>query len=85
MLFAKDLRRPPNDLRFLFALGVESGATDQMLFDNFKDARRDEGDTDDSIRLKIETILDRLRSTMHPFLIESVCASASNEGLSLPV
>jgi hypothetical protein len=30
MLLAKDLRRPPSDVRFLFALGAESGATDQM-------------------------------------------------------
>jgi hypothetical protein len=27
------LRRPPGDLRFIFTLGVESGASHQMLFD----------------------------------------------------
>jgi hypothetical protein len=55
------------------------------LFDDFKDILRDEGDTDDSIRPKIETMLGRLRSTMRAFQIESVCASASNEGPSLPL
>jgi hypothetical protein len=54
-----------------------------MLFDDFKDDMRDEGDTDDSIRRKIETIIGRLRSTMHPFLIEGVCSRTSYEGLSL--
>jgi hypothetical protein len=82
MLLAKDLRKPPSDLRFLFALSVESGAIDQMLFDDFNDAMRDEGDTHDSIRRKIETILGRLRSTMHSFRIDSVSASGSNEVLS---
>jgi hypothetical protein len=85
MLLARDLCRSASDLRFPFALGFESGATDQMLFDDFQDAMRNEGDTDDSIRLKIETILGLLRSTMHPFLIESLCASASNEGFRLPL
>jgi hypothetical protein len=83
MLFARDLRRPPSDLRFLFALGVQSGAIDQMLFDDFKDDTRDEGDRDDSIRRKMETIIGRLRSIMHPFTIEGLCSSTSYEGLSL--
>jgi hypothetical protein len=85
MLLAKDLRRSPSprDLRFLFALGFESEATDQMLFDVFKDAIRDEGDTDDSIRWKIKTIIGHLRSTMDPFQLEGLCPSTSHEGLSL--
>jgi UDP-N-acetylmuramoylalanine-D-glutamate ligase len=54
-----------------------------MLFDDFKDAMRDEGDTDGSIRLKIEAFLGRLRSTMHSFRIDGISASSSNEFLSL--
>jgi hypothetical protein len=54
-----------------------------MLFDDFKDAMRDEGDTDDSIRRKIETIIGRRRSTMDRFRIEGARPSTSHEGISL--
>jgi hypothetical protein len=50
MMLARDLRRPPNDLRLIFALGIGSGAGWQRLFDESKDVMRGDGDTDDSIR-----------------------------------
>jgi hypothetical protein len=83
MLLARDLRRSPSGLRFLFALAIESGAGYRMLFDDFKDAMHDDGDTDDSIRQKIETIVARMTSPMEALEIEGGELSTLDDDRSL--
>jgi hypothetical protein len=65
------LNRPPSDLRFLFAIGVDLGASFEALFDEFSDRLGDEGDDLAPIRAKIEhelagfgSRLDRLKQNV---------------------
>jgi hypothetical protein len=51
------INRLPSDLRFLFAIGVELGASFEALFDEFSDRLGDEGDDLAAIRAKIEHVL----------------------------
>jgi hypothetical protein len=83
MLLAQDLPRPSSDLRFIFAWGIESGAGYQMLFDEFQDAMRDDGDIDDSISQKIETIAVRMRSNMQDLDIEEIDSITIDDDRSL--
>jgi hypothetical protein len=54
-----------------------------MLFDELKDVMCDDGDIDDSIHQKIESIIGGLTSTMHPLEIEGGLSSTSDEDPSL--
>jgi hypothetical protein len=51
------LNRPPSDLRFLFAIGIELDASFEALFDEFTDRLGDEDDDLAAIRAKIEHVL----------------------------
>jgi hypothetical protein len=82
MLLARDLRRPPSDLELIIALGIESGAGYQMLFDEFKDAMRDSDDIDYSIHQKIQTIIAHMRSTMEALEIEGIEPTAIDDDRS---
>jgi hypothetical protein len=64
MLLASDMIRAPTGLRFIFVLAVESEATDRLLFDEFMDKLRDQGDNDDAVRQQIDPITRSLTSTV---------------------
>jgi hypothetical protein len=51
------MNRPPSDLRFLFAFGVELGASFEALFNEFSNRLGKEGDVLAAIRTKIEYVL----------------------------
>jgi hypothetical protein len=78
LVLARDLHRPPSNLRFIFALGIDCGANYEALFEEFKDFMRDDGDTDDTIRMKIEKILNRMRSTIGPLETEDLATGITD-------
>jgi hypothetical protein len=64
LLPGSDYTRSPGESRFIVVLAVESAANDQLLFDEFNDRMRNQGDNNDAVRLKIEAITRPLTSTL---------------------
>jgi hypothetical protein len=56
-----------------------------MLFNEFQDAMRDDGDTDDSIRQKTDTMIARLGSTMEALEIEGIESTTLDDDRSVPL
>jgi hypothetical protein len=72
------MNRPPSDLGFLFAIGIELSASFEALFHEFSDRLGDEADEMAAIRTKIEHVLAGFGPRLDP-LEENVAAEEGFE------